>query len=191
MAYRIPGGRTVSRRDGLPGRRRPRYSKPASDAPRSLLGRLGFWIALPGLDAAYRRQLSTLSRVRRAVADVATSSKRLELEVGQLERQLGELADQSRARTEAGQDCTASEGQVSADTCERLASVRRQYAAMQAKGERVFVASRRLQAEIDALRAAKEAVEAAYTAAEEAAEAVWAEVTVSADADAERAGSAD
>ncbi len=173
----IPGGRAVSRRGGLPGHgRKPRYSKPSTDAPRWLLGRLGFWIALPGLDAACQRQLLTLSRMRRAVADVATSRKRLELQVGQLEQQVVELAEESRAGAEAGQGSIAGEGEVSADTCERLASVRRQYAAMQAKEERVFAASRRLQIEIDALRAAREAVEAAYTAAEEAAEAAWAEV---------------
>jgi len=175
MAYQMPGGRSAPRHSGLPGiGRKPWHSKPVSDAPRWLLGRIGFWIALPGLDAAYQRQLLTLSRVRRAAATVATSRKQLELQVGQLEQQVGGLAGQSRVGTEAGQDCIAGEREVSADSSEQLASVRRQYAAMQAKEQRMFGASRRLQIEIDALRAAKEAAEAAYTAAEEAAEAVWA-----------------
>lgn len=82
-------------------------------------------------------------------------------------------------------------GQMSRGTAKRrLADLRREYADMQAEERRVVVACRRLQVRVDAFRAAKEAVEAAYTAAEEAAEAAWAEVTSSAHADAEGAGSA-
>src|ERR1700757_3703566 len=40
----------------------------------------------PDLDAAYERQLEMLTRVRRAVADVATSRKRLELKGTQLDQ---------------------------------------------------------------------------------------------------------
>ena len=190
-AASMPSGATMPGRGGLPGRvRKPWRGKPASDAPRWLLGRIGFWIALPGLDAAYQRQLLMLRRVRRAVADVATSRKRLELQVGRLEQQTGKLGGQSRAGMEAGHGGIADEGQVSRDITERLASLRRQYAGMQAKEERLAVSSRRLQAEIAAFLAGKEAIEAAYTAAEEAAEAAWAEVTGNADADAEDAGSA-
>jgi phage shock protein A len=172
MGYQIPGGR-------LPGHgRKPWYGKPASDAPRWLLGRIGFWVALPGLAAEYQRQRLMLTRVRRAAADVATSRKRLELQLGQMEQHAGDLGGQSHAGMEAGQGGIAGEGQVSQDaTGRRLAGLRRQYADMQAEEERVTAASRRLQAKVDAFRAAREAIEAAYTAAEEAAQAAWAEVT--------------
>jgi hypothetical protein len=186
-AASMPGGATMPRRGGLHGHvRKPWHGKPASDAPRWLLGRIGFWIALPGLDAAYQRQRLTLARVRRGVATVATSRKRLELQAGLLEQQVG----QSRAGMEAGQGGIADEGQVNRDTTERLASLRRHHADMQAKEERLFVASRRLQAEINAFRAGKEAIEATYTAAEEAAEAAWAELIDDVGASAEGAGSA-
>jgi phage shock protein A len=172
MCYQIPGG-------GLPGHgRKPWHGKPASDGPRWLLGRIGFWIALPGLDAEYQRQRLTLTRVRRAAATVATSRKRLELQLGQMEQHAGELGGQSHAGMEAGQGGIADEGQVSRDATERrLTDLRRRYAEMQAEEERVTAASRRLQAKVDAFRAAKEAIEAACTAAEEAAEAAWAQVT--------------
>ena len=62
------------------------HSSPAASAPRWLLGQIGFWVARPGLDAAYQRQLVALARSRRAVADVATSRKRLELQIGGMER---------------------------------------------------------------------------------------------------------
>jgi len=47
--------------------------------------------ARPDLDTAYERQLEVLTRARRAVADVATSRKRLELQANQLEQQIGKL----------------------------------------------------------------------------------------------------
>lgn len=135
--------------------RKPWLTKPRSDAPRWLIGTVGFRIALPGLDAAYTRQRLTFTRVRRAVADTATSRKRLELEIEQLD-----------SRRSAG----------------RLADLRRQYADLQAREERITGASRRLMAELNNFQAAKEAIEAAYTAAEAAASAAWAEVTDSHDA---------
>jgi phage shock protein A len=114
-----------------------------------VLGRAGFRVALLGLDAAYQQQLVALSRVRRAAADVATSRKRLELHIGDLERQAG-----------------------GGDT----AGLRRRYAELQAKEERISAASRRLMADVNAFRDGKQAIKAAYTAAGEAADAVWAEV---------------
>jgi len=39
------------------------------------------------LDYSYQRQLEMLQKVRRGVADVATSRKRLELQISQLERE--------------------------------------------------------------------------------------------------------
>ena len=155
---------------------RPWRGKPASDGLRWLLGQVGFLVARPGLDAAYKRQLVTLTRVRRAVADVATSRARLERQAGQLDQQAAEPPGQRRTGMAAGQATHADEGQPG-DTAERLASLRRRYANLQAREERLVVASRRFQAELDGFRDGQEAVVAAYTAAEEAAEAAWAEVT--------------
>ena len=162
----------------------PWRSKPASDGLRWLLGQIGFFVARPGLDAAYKRQLVTMTRVRRAVADVATSRARLERQAGQLDQQAAEPPGQRRAGMAAGQGAHADEGQPGdtadegepGDTAERLASLRQRYANLQAREERLMVVSRRFQAEFDAFRDGQEAVVAAYTAAEEAAEVAWAEV---------------
>ena len=48
------------------------------------------------LDYSYQRQLDLLSKVRRGVADVATSRKRVELQIKQLEQQSGKLQDQAQ-----------------------------------------------------------------------------------------------
>ena len=112
--------------------------------------------------------LAELQRARRAVADVATSCKKLELQIAELERQ----AD------------------TAPDIAGQLTHLRRQYADMQAKEERVTAASRRLMAEINAFKTGKDAAKTAYTAAEEAAQAVWAEVTGKTSAAAHTGGTA-
>ncbi len=128
---------------------------PASREASRMLGKIGFWIAQPGLDAAYQQHFAELRRARRAVAGVATSRKRLELQIAELERQSG----------------------IAPAVTGQLTHLRRRYADMQAKEERVTAASRRLMAEINAFQTGKEATKTAYTAAEEAAQAVWTEVT--------------
>ena len=126
--------------------------RPDSETRRAL-GMIGFWIAQPGLDAACQRQLVALQRSRRDVADVATSAKRLELQIAELERQ-------------------ANEDGGWGNTTNQLAELRRQHADLQAREERATALSQRLMAEINAFRAGKEATISAYTAAEEAAKTV-------------------
>ena len=69
------------------------------------------------LDRSYQRQLETLTKIRRGVADVATSRKRLELQIGSLERQADSLARQrdeaQRAGREGLADVAASRAAVS------------------------------------------------------------------------------
>ncbi len=65
--------------------------------------------ARPDLDTSYERQLEMLTHVRRAVANVATSRKRLELQANQLEQQIGKLDEQSRKAMEVGRGDLAEE----------------------------------------------------------------------------------
>ncbi len=148
--------------------------------------------ARPDLDAAYERQLQMLTRVRRAVADVATSRKRLELPATQLEQQISKLGEQSRKATEAGHGTLAEEADARRVAVEeQMADLQRKYADMQAEEERITAASQRLQAKVDAFRTRKEAIKAGYTAAQAAAEARWAEAVIeAASADIDGAGAA-
>jgi len=139
-----------------------------------VLGKIGFRVALPGLDAAYQQQLVALSHVRRAAADVATSRKRLELQIGALERQADEQEDPSSKDSDGD---AADRSHTARDVTGQLAELRRQYAEVQAKEERITAANRRLMAEINAFRTGTEVIKAAYTAAEEAAGAVRAEMS--------------
>ena len=135
--------------------------------------------ARPDLDAAYGRQLERLTRVRRAVADVATSRKRLELEVGGLEQHLATLGEQSRNALETGRgDLAEQAGERRRAAEERLTEMRRQHADMQAEEERLTVASYRLQDKVSSFRTRIEALKTAWAAAEAAAEAAWAEAVI-------------
>lgn len=148
--------------------------------------------ARPDLDAAYERQLELLTRVRRAVADVATSRKRLELQAAQLEQQISKLAEQSRKAVEAGHGNPAEQAETRRGAAEeQLADLRREYADVQAEEERMTVASQRLQAKVDAFRTRKEAIKAGYAAAKAGAEAAWVEAVIDdASADTDGPGSA-
>jgi hypothetical protein len=139
--------------------------RPDREARRTL-GKIGFWIAQPSLDAACQRQLVAFQLSRRDVADVATAAKRLELQIAELERQAEEP---NRPATGGVQDSTSGQG----NTTEQIAMLRRRHADLLAKEEQVTAVNRRLMAEINALRDGKEATKAAYAAAEEAAKAVW------------------
>jgi hypothetical protein len=135
--------------------------RPGSDA-RRMLGQIGFWIAQPGLEAAYQRQLVALQASRRDVAAVATARKRLELRIAELAGPGGQPPGPARKDQDAGQRSTT----------EQLAELRRQYEAVRSQEERVTAVSRRLMAEINAFRAGQEATKAAYAGAEEAAKAM-------------------
>ena len=49
------------------------------------------------LDLSYEQQLDNLTKVKRAVADVATAKKRIEIQAEQLKSQGDKLAEQAKA----------------------------------------------------------------------------------------------
>jgi phage shock protein A len=119
------------------------------------------------LDYSYQRQLELLTKVRRGVADVATSRKRVELQMNQLQQQANKLEDQARKALGVGREDLARaalERKSSAQS--QLDDLQAQYAQLQAEEEKLTVASQRLQAKVDAFRTRKETIKATYTAAE-------------------------
>src|ERR1700710_2071265 len=61
------------------------------------------------LDYSYQRQLEMLTQVRRGVADVATSRKRVELQMNSLQQQQNKLDGQARSALGAGREDLARE----------------------------------------------------------------------------------
>ena len=119
------------------------------------------------LDYSYQRQLESLTKVRRGVADVATSRKRIELQADTLERQAGKLAGRRERALEAGQADLAREAQMrEASVREQLAGLREQLLILAGEEEKLTTASQRLQAKVEEFRVRKETIKATYTAAE-------------------------
>ena len=119
------------------------------------------------LDYSYQKQLELLQKVRRGVADVATSRKRLELQLQQLQTQSDKLEGQGRQALAAGREDLAREALTRrSGVQQQIADLQTQHAALQAEEEKLTLASQRLQAKVDAFRTKKETLKATYSAAE-------------------------
>jgi phage shock protein A len=119
------------------------------------------------LDYSYEKQLELLTKVKRGVADVATSRKRIEIQMQQLQGSTDKLQTQAQQAVTAGRDDLAREAltrRAAANT--QLADLQTQHAQLQAEEEKLIQASQRLQSKVDAFRTRKETIKATYTAAE-------------------------
>ncbi|MGH3398128.1 MAG: PspA/IM30 family protein [Streptosporangiaceae bacterium] len=119
------------------------------------------------LDYSYQRQLEALQKVRRGVAEVATSRKRVELQADQLEQAAAGFARQGQDALGTGQEDLASDARSrEAAAREQLLVLRRQLSVLLGEEQRITAASQRLQAKVDAFRTRKETIKAIYTADE-------------------------
>jgi phage shock protein A len=119
------------------------------------------------LDYSYQTQLELLQKVRRGVADVATSRKRVELQMNQVQQQTDKLDRQARDALAAGREDLAREALTRKGGVQgQLNDLRAQYESLQGEEEKLTAASQRLQAKVDAFRVKKETIKATYTAAE-------------------------
>ncbi|WP_067438264.1 PspA/IM30 family protein [Nocardioides jensenii] len=119
------------------------------------------------LDYSYQRQLELLSKVRRGVADVATSRKRVELQVNQLEQQQAKLQTQAQKALDMGREDLAREALTRKSALTgQITDLKTQHANLQGEEEKLTLAQQRLQAKIESFRTRKETIKANYTAAE-------------------------
>jgi phage shock protein A len=119
------------------------------------------------LDYSYQKQLELLQKVRRGVADVATSRKRIELQLQQLQAQADKLEGQGRQALAAGREDLAREALTRrSGVQQQMQDLQTQYSVLQGEEEKLSLASQRLQAKVDAFRTRKETIKATYTAAE-------------------------
>jgi phage shock protein A len=119
------------------------------------------------LDYSYQTQLELLQKVRRGLADVATSRKRVELQINQLQQSSNKLDRQARDALAAGREDLAREAlQRKSGVQSQIVDLTTQYQSLQGEEEKLTGASQRLQAKVDAFRTKKETIKATYTAAE-------------------------
>ncbi|ROR90420.1 PspA/IM30 family protein [Nocardioides aurantiacus] len=119
------------------------------------------------LDYSYQRQLEMLTKVRRGVADVATSRKRVELQMNQLQNQSDKLTAQAQKALDMGREDLAREALTRKSALTgQLSDLQAQHAQLQGEEEKLTLASQRLQAKVESFRTRKETIKATYTAAE-------------------------
>ena len=119
------------------------------------------------LDYSYEKQLELLQNVKRGVAEVTTSKKRLELQKVKLGENVKKLDDQAREAVRAGREDLArvalerksiSQGEIE--------SLTKQIADIAKEQEKLMVTEKRLSAKIESFRSTKETIKAQYSAAE-------------------------
>ena len=119
------------------------------------------------LDYSYEKQLELLQKVRRGVADVATSRKRIELQIAGLAKQEDKLQQQAKAALAQGREDLAREALTRRSGLhQQIADLQVQLAQLQDQEEKLVSASQQLQAKVESFRTRKETIKATYSAAE-------------------------
>ena len=119
------------------------------------------------LDYSYEQQLTLLQNVKRGVADVVTSKKRLQLQSSQLEQSLVKLETQARDALAAGrEDLARAALERKTVTQAQLRGLDEQVKGLEAQQEKLIASERQLSAKIEAFRSQKEVIKAQYSAAE-------------------------
>ncbi|HEY8081884.1 MAG TPA: PspA/IM30 family protein [Acidimicrobiales bacterium] len=119
------------------------------------------------LDLSYEKQLENLTKVRRAVADVATARKRIELQANEIKKQGDKLQSQAKAALEQGnEDLARIALERRSVIASQLTDLQAQHDQVAEQEQRLIETSHRLQSEVEAFRTRKETIKATYTAAE-------------------------
>jgi phage shock protein A len=119
------------------------------------------------LDYSYEKQLELLQKMRRGVADVATSRKRIELQAQQLQTAAGKLEGQAKQALAQNREDLAREALARrSGIATQLGDLQVQHDQLKTEEAKLVDAQRRLQTKIEAFRTRKETIKATYTAAE-------------------------
>jgi phage shock protein A len=119
------------------------------------------------LDYSYEQQLRLLQDVKRGVADVVTSKKRLQMQTAKLEQSVVKLDTQARDALAVGREDLARQALERKTLAQQqLQSLDQQIVGLEQQQEKLVTSERALQAKIEAFRSQKEVIKAQYSAAE-------------------------
>ena len=119
------------------------------------------------MDYSYSKQLEQHQQLRRAIADVVTNEKRLELLQSQSVEKVNKLAIQARQALQADREDLARMAlQRKEDLLVQLNSYEQQLAQLRTQEEKLLTMERHVAASIEAFRTQKEMVKAQYNAAQ-------------------------
>jgi phage shock protein A len=119
------------------------------------------------LEYSYQRQMELLQNVKKGIADVVTSKKRLQLQSAKLEQQVVKLDTQARQALAVGKEDlarTALERKQFAQ--QELQSLDQQVAELESQQAQLIDKEQKLRGKIDQFRTKKEVIKAQYSAAE-------------------------
>lgn len=119
------------------------------------------------LDYSYQKQLEQLQNLRRSIADVVTSEKRLELQEAQINAQIERFDSQARQALTLGKDDLARlalERKQGLQT--QIATFDQQIAQLKDQQQKFVTMEQRLSARVESFRTQKEMVKAQYGAAQ-------------------------
>jgi len=119
------------------------------------------------LDYSYEKQLELLQNVKRGVAEVATSKKRLQLQRAKVVQNSEKLDAQARDALKANREDLARlalerKGALNS----QIAGLDKEIATLEAEQEKLVAAEKRLSTKIEVFRTRKETIKAQYSAAE-------------------------
>jgi phage shock protein A len=119
------------------------------------------------LDYSYEEQLKLLQNVKRGIADVVTSKKRLQLQADKLEQSLVKLETQARDALAAGREDLARQALERKTLAQQqLQDLDVQIQQLEQQQEKLASSEKQLSAKIEAFRSQKEVIKAQYSAAE-------------------------
>jgi phage shock protein A len=119
------------------------------------------------LDYSYEKQLELLQNVKRGVADVVTSKKRLQLQTAKLEQDLVKLEEQARQALAGGREDLARRAlERKSGIQQQLRDLDGQVQNLEAQQEKLIENEKQLSARIESFRSQKEVMKAQYSAAE-------------------------
>ena len=119
------------------------------------------------LDYSYQKQLEMLQKVKRGVADVVTSKKRLQLQTAKLEESIVKLDGQARQALAANREDLARTALERKTLIQgQLQGLDTQISQLEQQQQSLIDQERRLSAKVESFRTQKEVVKAQYSAAE-------------------------
>jgi len=119
------------------------------------------------LDVSYEKQLQLLQNVKRGVAEVTTSKKRLELQKAKLQMSLDKLDGQAKEALQAGREDLARKAlENKASLQAQSATLDQQIADLNDQQQKLMDAESRLATKVESFRTKKETIKAQYSAAD-------------------------
>ncbi len=119
------------------------------------------------LDYSYNKQLEQLQNLRKSIADVVTSEKRLEMQQAQVNTQIEKLDSQARTAVQQNRDDLAREALTRKEALQQqITSFNDQITSLKAQQDKFVQMERRLSQRVEAFRTQKEMVKATYNAAQ-------------------------